>query len=325
MKNYIRQIIELFGHNEYSAETQKKVQGWLADEKHSDEKTEALQSLWEEAAMQDSPRGMQQSIRRMRTNTGMSLTVSSGRYKLLVWKIAAALLFATSAASIYFALTNDMKPKELIQSYVPTTSINKVTLPDGTQVIMNSRSTLLYPEEFDGKTRSVYLLGEASFKVKPDKEHPFIVKANDFQVTALGTEFNVKAYPDNDEVVATLIEGSVNVEFNNMTSHIILKPNEQITYNRLTKASNLLRPEMDDVTAWQRGDMVFDNMKLEDIFMTIERKYPYRFIFNFHSLKDRTYSFKFHKNASLEEVMGIIKEVAGDINYKIRGNRCYIE
>ena len=71
-----------------------------------------------------------------------------------------------------------------------------------------------------------FLIGEANFKVKPDKKHPFIVKSNDFQVTALGTEFNVSAYPENPVLAATLISGSVLVEYNNLKSQVILKPNE---------------------------------------------------------------------------------------------------
>lgn len=54
------------------------------------------------------------------------------------------------------------------------------------------------------------------------------MKANDFQITALGTEFNVNAYPENNELIATLLEGSVKVEFNNLISNVILKPNEQM-------------------------------------------------------------------------------------------------
>ncbi|MCQ5209081.1 FecR domain-containing protein, partial [Bacteroides thetaiotaomicron] len=77
-----------------------------------------------------------------------------------------------------------------------------------------------YPEEFAGKTRSVYLFGEANFQVKPDEKHPFIVKANDFQITALGTEFNVNAIPDNTELIATLLEGCEKEEFNNLISNV---------------------------------------------------------------------------------------------------------
>ena len=49
MKDYIQQLIELFGHNNYSADTHKKVQLWLADEEHVDEKSEALRELWQQA------------------------------------------------------------------------------------------------------------------------------------------------------------------------------------------------------------------------------------------------------------------------------------
>ena len=107
--------------------------------------------------------------------------------------------------------------------------MRNITLPDGTQVLINSQSTLLYPQQFKGDTRCVYLVGEAGFKVKRDEEHPFIVKSSDFQVTALGTEFNVTAYPDEEEVTATLISGKVLVEYNNQQGQEILKPNWLIT------------------------------------------------------------------------------------------------
>ena len=106
----------------------------------------------------------------------------------------------------------------MIENYTPVADLHQVILPDGTEVILNSKTTLLYPEQFRGDTRSVYLIGEADFKVKPDKEHPFIVKSNGFQVTALGTEFNVEAYADDACLPATLLSGSVRVEFNNLQS-----------------------------------------------------------------------------------------------------------
>lgn len=75
MKDYIQQLIELFGHNNYSADTHKKVQQWLADEEHVDEKSEALRELWKQAGEQKVPDGMQQSIQRMRQNLGSSLSL----------------------------------------------------------------------------------------------------------------------------------------------------------------------------------------------------------------------------------------------------------
>lgn len=324
MKNYIQQLIELFGHNNYSADTQKKVQQWLADEEHVDEKNEALRELWGQAGEQRIPDGMQQSIRRMQQNLGIQPATSHRNYQLLIWRVAAVFLLAVSSVSVYLMLEKERPEKDLVECYIPTAEIRELTLPDGTHVMLNSKSTLLYPDQFSGETRSVYLIGEANFKVKPDKKHPFIVKANDYQVTALGTEFNVNAYPESNELIATLLKGSVKVEFNNLISNVILKPNEQLIYNKHTKEHNLRLPEIGDVTAWQRGELVFSNMPLEDIFTNLERKFPYAFVYSLHSMNRNTYSFRFRNQANLEEVMKIISQVVGDINYVIKGNKCYV-
>lgn len=324
MKNYIQQLIELFGHNDYSLGVRKKVQQWLAHEEHVDEKNEALHVLWKQAGEQEIPRGMQQSIRRMQQNVGIQSVTPDKRIQLFIWRVAAIFLLAVSSVSIYLMLEKDRPQKDLLEHYIPTAEIRELTLPDGTRVMLNSKSTLLYPDQFTGDTRSVYLIGEANFKVKPDKKHPFIVKANDFQITALGTEFNVNAYPENNELIATLLEGSVKVEFNNLISNVLLKPNEQLAYNKQTRKSNLQIPEIEDVTAWQRGELVFSNLCLEDIFTSLERKFPYAFVYSLHSLKSNTYSFRFQKQATLEEVMAIMSQVVGDVKYVIKGNKCYI-
>lgn len=324
MKNYIQQLVKLFGQNNYSVSTQKKVQRWLAEEEHVDEKNEALRELWKQAGEQSVPDGMQQSIRRMQQNMGIQPVSFHRNYQLLIWRVAAIFLLAVSSISVYLMLEKDRPEKDLLECYIPTAAVHELTLPDGTQVMLNSRSTLLYPDQFTGETRSVYLIGEANFKVKPDKKHPFIVKANDYQVTALGTEFNVNAYPESNELIATLLEGSVKVEFNNLISNVILKPNEQLIYNKQTKEHNLRLPEIGDVTAWQRGELVFSNMPLEDIFTSLERKFPYTFVYSIHSMNKNTYSFRFQQQASLEEVMKIISQVVGDVNYVIKGNKCYV-
>ena len=324
MKNYIQQLVELFGHNSYSAGTQKKVQQWLADEDHVDEKNEALRELWKQAGEQRIPDRMQQSIRRMQQNLGIQSETSHRNYQLLIWRAAAIFLLAVSSVSIYLMLEKDRPEKDLVECFIPTAEIRELTLPDGTHVMLNSKSTLLYPDQFTGETRSVYLIGEANFKVKPDKKHPFIVKANDYQITALGTEFNVNAYPESNELIATLLEGRVKVEFNNLMSNVILTPNEQLIYNKQTKQHNLRLPEISDVTAWQRGELVFSNMHSEDIFTNLERKFPYAFVYSLHSMKKNTYSFRFRNQATMEEVMEIISQVVGDVNYVLEGNKCYV-
>lgn len=324
MKNYIHDIIDRYIKHDYPKEVDRDFRVWLTDQEHADEKENQLNKLWESTESVTTP-GYDRSLERMHEFTGMGARRKMHvlRSRLIIWRVAATLLIALSSVSIYLALQNRQAP-DLLQAYIPTAETRNITLPDGTQVMINSQSTLLYPQQFTGDTRCVYLVGEADFKVKRDAKHPFIVKTSDFQVTALGTEFNVTAYPNEEEVTATLISGSVLVEYNNQKEQKILEPNEQLAYNKSTCSGNVLRPDMQDVTAWQRGEIVFRSMTMEEIFTRLERKYPYTFVYSFRSLKKDRFNLSFDPNASIEEIMDIIARVTGTIDYKIVEDKCYL-
>ena len=325
MKNYFQKILTLFTGYEYPKSTEQEFYRWLIAKEHLSEKNEALQKLWEEALKQEPAPSMHRSYVQLRKNAGIPSVRKERRIRPIhIWQAAAAVFFIVAASSVYLStIGKDVEPN-LLQQYIPTAEMRTLTLPDGTKVQLNSQSTLLYPQVFTGKDRSVFLIGEANFKVKPDKKHPFIVKSNDFQVTALGTEFNVSAYPENPIIAATLISGSVLVEYNKLNSQVILKPDEQVAYNRQTYRHSLSTPDMRDVTAWQRGELVFREMSIKDIITVLERKYPYTFIYQLKNLKEEKYSFRFKDQATLSEVMDVIVNVAGQMDYKIKEDRCFL-
>ena len=318
MKNYFQKILTLFTGYEYPKSTEQEFYRWLIAKEHLSEKDEALQKLWEEALKQEPAPSMYRSYVQLRKNAGIPSVRKERRIRPIhIWQAAAAVFFIVAASSVYLStIGKDVEPN-LLQQYIPTAEMRTLTLPDGTKVQLNSQSTLLYPQEFTGKDRSVFLIGEANFKVKPDKKHPF-------QVTALGTEFNVSAYPENPIIAATLISGSVLVEYNKLNSQVILKPDEQLAYNRQTYRHSLSTPDMRDVTAWQRGELVFREMSIKDIITVLERKYPYTFIYQLKNLKEDKYSFRFKDQATLSEVMDVIVNVAGQMDYKIKEDRCFL-
>ena len=325
MKNYFQKIITLFTGNDSPESTQQDFYKWLVDEEHTVEKDEALQKLWDDAHKRGTAADMQESYELLKKNAGIPSVPRKRTIRPIhIWQAVAAVLFIVAASSVYLSTIGKDTEANLIQQYIPTAEIRTLTLPDGTQVQLNSQSTLLYPQNFTGKDRSVFLIGEANFKVKPDKKHPFIVKSNDFQVTALGTEFNVSAYPENPVLAATLISGSVLVEYNDLKSQVILKPNEQLAYNKDTRRHCLDNPDMKEVTAWQRGELVFREMSVKDIITVLERKYPYTFEYQLKNLKEDKYSFRFKDRAPLSEVMDIIVSVVGQMDYKIKGDHCYL-
>lgn len=330
MKNYFRQILTSFTKNHYSETIRQNFYGWLTDKKHAVEKDKALKEIWTTAhAMGEVPH-VEKELERWKRNNGLRITSvapASPERKLRVlrlWQSIAAILVLAVASLSYLVMQAERTENDLIQEFIPVAGIRYLSLPDGSQVQLNSKSTLLYPKQFTGKERCVYLIGEAYFKVKPDKKHPFIVKSDDFQVTALGTEFTVNAYPENTEISTALLSGSVLVEWGNLTQRTVLRPDEQLTYDKENRRFRVAHPDMADVTAWQRGELVFNEMTVEDIIRVLERKYDYTFVYSLNQLKKDRLSFRFKDKAPLAEVMDIIVDVAGNLKFRIERDKCYI-
>jgi len=122
---------------------------------------------------------------------------------------------------------------------VPAGSKTRVNLPDGTVVWLNSASKLTYSSNYNLKKREVKLEGEGYFKVAKDKSRPFVVLTSNIAVQALGTEFNVKSYPEEGIIETTLVTGSVivnaveGIETKNKPD-LVLKPNEKLTFIKKT-------------------------------------------------------------------------------------------
>lgn len=328
MKNPIREVIDRYTSHDYPDEVNRDFRSWLTDDTHIEEKERELSRIWESS--DDNPSDtFEHSLQKMRSLTGIVDREKLRRMhkRLIAWRMATAAVVAGVISLLTFMpLEKAYTPQaDILQAYVPKADTHKVTLPDGTIALINANSTLLYPEKFSGSERCVFLIGEAAFKVRHDPEHPFVVKSSDMQITALGTEFNIAAYPDEEEIIATLINGKVRIDFNDLTRSEILTPSRQLVYNRATRKASTRDADIRDVTAWQRGETVLRGMTADEIFTRLARKYPYTFIYSPHSLKSDHYTLTFGADASFEEVMDITSKVIGDIRFRIEDDLCYID
>lgn len=122
-------------------------------------------------------------------------------------KYAAIFIIAFSSGSIlffYLGKNRSINPeRSFSELVVPLGSQVRYSFPDGTEVSLNAGSKLKFDNYFGVSERIVQLEGEGYFKVKEDTVMPFIVRTPFLNVTALGTEFNIKAYAD-DKTVETL-------------------------------------------------------------------------------------------------------------------------
>jgi ferric-dicitrate binding protein FerR (iron transport regulator) len=147
-------------------------------------------------------------------------------------------------------------------------------LGDGTKVFLNHGSKLKYPYRFDGEFRKVFLTGEAYFEVAHNAKVPFIVGTNCIDVKATGTAFNVSAYPDDDAVETTLVEGKVILCERKSNSEIkALTPGECLKFDVKKNSYSLETGNTLKYTAWKDGLLVFKNDNVEDIAKKMARWY----------------------------------------------------
>ena len=147
-----------------------------------------------------------------------------------------------------------------------------LTLSDGSRVWLNAESTLRYPEKFAPGRREVELEGEGFFEVKADSTAPFYIDAQGLKTVVLGTTFNLKAYPDEREVVTTLVTGRIRQECEGIRP-ILLTPNMQSVYNPQEECMQTSPVNPAEALAWKDGRFIFKNRPLEEIFRELGRWY----------------------------------------------------
>ncbi|WP_298649218.1 FecR domain-containing protein [uncultured Proteiniphilum sp.] len=228
---------------------------------------------------------------------------------------AVAILFFMLGFSLHLVRGNSQQ--ELVVM-VENGQKASVQLPDGSHVRLNSASELRYSPDFGKKNRTVKLMGEAYFDVQSDPNNPFIVltRAN-LQVKALGTKFNIKSYPNDEQITGTLIEGRIEVS-NPMLSEV-LDPNEQISfYPKGLRFSKSRIDNINEAIFWMTDQFVFDKETLENIAKTLERMYNVTISFASPDIKEIQYSGKI-KNNSMENVLNLIT-VVSPLQYTMTGS-----
>lgn len=226
---------------------------------------------------------------------------------------AAVLLIPALISSVYFyrsAHAWDNRRIEQVELASAYGIVSKITLPDGSEVWLNSGSKLHYPKQFAGDRRKVFLSGEAYFKVSSDKRHRFDVGlSNGLTVSAYGTEFNISAYDDEDEMRTTLANGSVEIRNDKKPIPQILAPGEQATYNKMTDHLKVEKANLYMATSWKDGKMVFRRTGMEEVARRLSRHFNVNVILQSKQIFDYTYSATF-TTETLEEILRLLEKTA---------------
>ncbi len=193
----------------------------------------------------------------------------------------------------------------------------QIILPDGTKVWLNSVSSIRFPVAFNGNRREVETTGEVYFEVAKDKRKPFIVTSGDQKVTVLGTHFNIMAYPDEDHMVTTLLEGSVKVTRGNQSK--MIKPGEQALVNDGIKVVNA---DINDAVAWKNGVTSFNDADIKTIMRKVSRWYDVDVEYQ-GAVPDRLFTGALSRQSNLSALLKIL--ALNHIQFAIAGNKLIVK
>lgn len=175
-------------------------------------------------------------------------------------------------------LSQQVKAEDFNEIIVPFGKFNSLKLSDGTEVWINAGSRMIYPPVFSGKTREVYVQGEAYFEVTKDKSRPFYVKTDKFRLEVLGTKFCVQADGKEDLFTALLLEGSVSLSSGQTKfskgQEIKLDPGKIASLTRNGKSFEIVAVEYpENYIAWKNGYLIFKNEPISELIQRVSRYY----------------------------------------------------
>jgi len=212
----------------------------------------------------------------------------------------------------YANLTTDS-----LEVIAPLGSRTVVQLSDGSEVHLNYGSKITYPHFFTGNTREVALSGEGFFKVAHNPEKPFIVKAGNLNIKAVGTTFNVLAYPGDDIIETTLVSGKVvldRIEQNGKNKTIgIMIPGQHVNYSMLTSAVSSTKGSVEKYISWTDGKLIFEDTPLLQVTERLSRMFNVDFEVK-DDIKEYIYTVTF-KDEHLFQILDLMT-IATPVVYK---------
>jgi transmembrane sensor len=268
------------------------------------------------------------------------------------WRYAAIIACVVSLAGLSFfhfrqqktiAENITDKSNEIISKSGART---KLMLPDGSQVWLNSGSTLNYSNAYNKTQREVELEGEAYFDVAKDATRPFIVHASSLNIKAVGTAFVVKSYPQDETVEATLLRGIIEVTRKDYPegSKVILKPNEKLIFSKqpedevhhysndtsrnyttttigkisVTAVSKTIPDSNKAEISWVYNRLVFDGDSFDELAEKMERWYNVKITFVNKELWHYRFKGAF-ANETIKEALNAL-QLTAEFSYQINNN-----
>ncbi len=301
---------------EASASERREVENWVAADPGNQRYFDHFKLIWEKSKKlaATSTVDEEQAWRRFQQITGQlpseQPALRSINRRMRSLRVAAVLVLTAGILGLgYLLWKQNTIPREIVISTGPQPQSD--TLPDGSIVVLNKKSSITYPTAFKGGNRPVQLKGEAFFRITPDKDKPFVVQINDVTVTVLGTSFNVKSINGKTEVI---VETGL-VKVSRAQQSIQLKPKEKLL---VSPQDPLLNKEnvTDQLYKYYRTrEFVCDNTPLWKLVDVLNEAYDTHIVIERKELKSLQIDIPLY-DESLDRILELIVETFKE--YKIQ-------
>ncbi|WP_203256179.1 FecR family protein [Hyunsoonleella ulvae] len=247
------------------------------------------------------------------------LTMETGEEVALVKGVSFQTQNATSNGE---SIVYNNSSQQLVYNYLTIPRGGKffIELSDGTKVWLNSESKLKYPVSFiDGEAREVELVyGEAYFDVSSSTNHngsAFKVINETQEVQVLGTEFNIKAYKDDYQILTTLVEGKVALHTKNNIK--VLAPGEQANFNKLNETIEISKVDIYNEVSWKEGIFSFRDKPLKDIMTILSRWYDFDVLFENKAIEKDLFGGIFSKDQNIKDILKMIENSNAAVRFEV--------
>ena len=214
----------------------------------------------------------------------------------------------------------DLEQGEAVLNYKVNPGVKgMIVLPDGSEVILNSASTLRTPAQFENGKRVVELEGEGYFKVESNPDWPMYVKTlKGVTVKVTGTEFNLSTYSDDAALKLTLVRGKVSLLDEKNETEVAVRENEEVVVGAKAKLEKPTHKPADLRlnTSWKDGYLVFDNTPIREVIKKMERWYGVEITVADSKVMNNTFTASF-RSESLQQVLTLLDITCG-IKSKIK-------
>lgn len=309
----------------------KEKQQHITDRNESGLSNLTDEELWVSSAVADDTQqyDVDQAFERFRKRTGLD---QSGRqsYKWYrTWSVAAVaiVLLGLITVTAYWQGSRQIQSNfSDIVVEAPLGSKTKLTLPDGSTVWLNAGSKMVYSQGFGVSDRRLAFQGEGYFEVEKNDEMPFLVQTHDVNVTVVGTKFNFRNYPEDEEAVVELLEGKVALE-NQLKEESVryLSPNEKMVLHKATGKMDITSAKVKEATLWTENILLFDEDLLPDIVRELERSYHVQIEIENEDLKQTRFYGQFNQlEQTIYDVLDMLSET-GKLKYHEEGKVIYLK